>query len=131
MHLRSTKRLRSEVSLYDPIGEDREGNELTLLDILHADEEALDETIGRRLLVAKIYRSVRSLSKRERTVLEMRFGLNGGERMTQRQVARKIGISRSYVSRIEKRAVRRLCEALAAEGLEVPAHNTFGPLMGR
>jgi RNA polymerase sporulation-specific sigma factor len=108
MHLRTTKRIRQEIKLYDPVGADREGNEISLMDILSSDEdEVLDEVVLNidRDLLAECFGS---LSKRERTVLELRFGLGQQERLTQRQIGRQLGISRSYVSRIEKRALGKL-----------------------
>jgi RNA polymerase sporulation-specific sigma factor len=112
MHLRTTKRIRQEVMLYDPIGADREGNEISLMDILSSDEdEVLDEVVLNidRNLLSQCFGC---LSKRERTVLELRFGLGQQERMTQRQIGRLLGISRSYVSRIEKRALGKLLNAM-------------------
>jgi len=119
MHLRSTRRQRREVSLHDPIGVDREGNEVTLMEVLCVDLNDLDDVVGRRILVERIRETVKKLRRRERKVIEMRFGLWDGERLTQREVARQLGISRSYVSRIEKRAVKMLCECLAGKGQEV------------
>ena len=88
MHLRTTKRIRQEVMLYDPIGADREGNEISLMDILSSDDdEVLDEVVLNidRGLLAQCFGC---LSKRERTVLELRFGLGQQERLTQRQIGR-------------------------------------------
>lgn len=112
MHLRATRRLRNEMSLQDPIGVDREGNEITLMDVLHAEGVDMDELVGNRLMASTLRRVLSSLDGRERQVLEMRFGLNNGRRRTQREVARHLGISRSYVSRIEKRAVQKLYQCL-------------------
>lgn len=108
MHLRATKRLRHEISLQDPIGTDREGNEITLMDILRADSVDVEERVGIRLMALKMREEVKHLEERERRVLEMRFGLIDGRSLTQRDVAKVLGISRSYVSRIEKRAVEKL-----------------------
>lgn len=108
MHLRTTKRVRQEVKLDDPIGADREGNEISLMDILSTeDDEVLDAVvlnIDRGLLAERFG----CLSQREQTVLELRFGLGLREKLTQRQIGRQLGISRSYVSRIEKRALGKL-----------------------
>jgi RNA polymerase sporulation-specific sigma factor len=108
MFLRAAKRTRGEVSLYDPIGVDREGNEITLIDVLGSDPDAVHEQVAADVEMENLLRKLRYLDHKERTVLEMRFGLAGGRRRTQREVAKALGISRSYVSRIEKRAVSKL-----------------------
>ncbi len=103
MYLRSKKKSNKEVSLYEPIGTDREGNEIKLYDIIETDEEDVSEKIYLRENIQKLYEKVESeLSDRERLVLKMRYGLYSGEEYTQ------LGISRSYVSRIEKSAVEKL-----------------------
>lgn len=109
MYLRSKKKSNKEVSLYEPIGTDREGNEIKLYDIIETDEEDVSEKIYLRENIQKLYEKVESeLSDRERLVLKMRYGLYSGEKYTQREIARQLGISRSYVSRIEKSAVEKL-----------------------
>jgi len=109
MYLRSKKKSNKEVSLYEPIGTDREGNEIKLYDIIETDEEDVSEKIYLRENIQKLYEKVESeLSDRERLVLKMRYGLYSGEEYTQREIARQLSISRSYVSRIEKSAVEKL-----------------------
>ena len=109
MYLRSKKKSNKEGSLYEPIGTDREGNEIKLYDIIETDEEDVSEKIYLRENIQKLYEKVESeLSDRERLVLKMRYGLYSGEEYTQREIARQLGISRSYVSRIEKSAVEKL-----------------------
>ena len=109
MYLRSKKKSNKEVSLYEPIGTDREGNEIKLYVIIETDEEDVSEKIYLRENIQKLYEKVESeLSDRERLVLKMRYGLYSGEEYTQREIARQLGISRSYVSRIEKSAVEKL-----------------------
>lgn len=109
MYLRSKKKSNKKVSLYEPIGTDREGNEIKLYDIIETDEEDVSEKIYLRENIQKLYEKVESeLSDRERLVLKMRYGLYSGEEYTQREIARQLGISRSYVSRIEKSAVEKL-----------------------
>lgn len=109
MYLRSKKKSNKEVSLYEPIGTDREGNEIKLYDIIETDEEDVSEKIYLRENIQKLYEKVESeLSDRERLVLKMRYGLYSGEEYTQREIAKQLGISRSYVSRIEKSAVEKL-----------------------
>ena len=111
MHLRSKKKAAREISLYEPIGTDREGNEIKLYDIMEADDIDISERIQLRENIQKLYQKVESeLSQREKLVLKMRYGLYNGEEYTQREIARQLGISRSYVSRIEKSAVEKLRE---------------------
>lgn len=114
MHLRSTKKLRGEVMLHDPIGADKEGNEITLIDILAADHD-VEESVELNVEQQKMYQWIGRLSRRERKVLELRYGLWGGIRKTQREISKALGISRSYVSRIEKRALHKLQREMAAE----------------
>src|SRR5690606_29886721 len=114
MHLRSTKKLRGEVMLHDPIGADKEGNEITLLDVLAADHDVA-ERVERAAEEEAMYRRLHDLSRREKRVLELRYGLFGGMRKTQREISRALGISRSYVSRIEKRALSKLQREMSAE----------------
>lgn len=118
MHLRSTKRQRHEVMLHDPIGADKEGNEITLIDVLPSDNDVA-ERVEQKVDQERMYERLQHLSGREKRVLEMRYGLGDGDRKTQREVSRFLGISRSYVSRIEKRAIGKLQEALRPEGTEV------------
>lgn len=115
MHLRSLKRTRGEVSLYDPIGVDREGNEITLIDVLGSDPDVVPDLVGRRLEEGRLREKLQKLGGKERQVLELRYGISGGPRKTQREIARMLGISRSYVSRIEKKAVTKLCRELTEE----------------
>ncbi|MCK9221656.1 MAG: RNA polymerase sporulation sigma factor SigK [Limnochordia bacterium] len=114
MHLRSTKRLRGEVMLQDPIGSDKEGNEITLMDILSSDED-VGETVELRIEEERLLRKMDKLGKREKEVLELRYGLNGGPRRTQREISKRLGISRSYVSRIEKKAISKLHEEMCTD----------------
>lgn len=115
MHLRSTKRARYEVSLYDPIGVDKEGNAITLIDVLGTDPDVVAEMVENQCEKERMVREVARLQGREKTVLEMRFGLTGDERKTQREVAECLGISRSYVSRIEKKALEKIAENLLSQ----------------
>lgn len=117
MHLRSTKKNRSEVMLDDPIGSDKEGNEITLMDIL-ASEEDVAERVEFHVEQEAMYRRMAGLTKRERRVLELRYGLLGGIRRTQREISKALGISRSYVSRIEKRALHKLSRQMSVDAAE-------------
>lgn len=109
MLLRREKKCSKEVSLYEPIGTDKEGNEISLLDIIHCEDENILNLLVYSSNVKRLYEEVAALPDlREKQVLILRYGLYGGEEMPQREVARLLGISRSYVSRIEKRALEHL-----------------------
>jgi RNA polymerase sporulation-specific sigma factor len=117
MHLRATRKNKAELLLHDPIGADKEGNEITLIDVLgsEADEVALkvEGMLEEKKLVEKVEDT---LTCREKRVIEMRYGLKDGIRRTQREISRYLGISRSYVSRIEKRALTKLQREMVANG---------------
>ena len=109
MYLRSKKKTNKEVSLYEPLGIDKEGNEIQLYDIIETNEDDASDRIVLKQNRQKLYEELESLlTPRERLVLKMRYGLYNGEEYTQREVARQLGISRSYVSRIEKSAIQKL-----------------------
>ncbi|MFC4766222.1 RNA polymerase sporulation sigma factor SigK [Effusibacillus consociatus] len=108
MHLRSLKKTRKDVSLHDPIGTDKEGNEITLIDVLGTESDEVIDKVQLKLEKAKIYSRLTLLDEREQEVIRGRFGLPDGEEKTQREIAEELGISRSYVSRIEKRALTKL-----------------------
>jgi RNA polymerase sporulation-specific sigma factor len=116
MHLRKTKRSKEEKSLYEPIGADKEGNEITLIDILGTAINQINDQVELTLESEKLYQKLKELDQREQKVLEMRYGLEDGKKRTQKQIANKLGISRSYVSRIEKKAVENLCDKFRLEG---------------
>ena len=109
MYLRAKKKISREISLYEPIGTDREGNEIQLFDIIETNERDALEKIELQGDIKTLYQRVESeLSKRERMVLKMRYGLYNEEEYTQKEIAKRLGISRSYVSRIEKSAIEKL-----------------------
>ncbi len=111
MMLRSGKRLAKEVYLYDPIGSDREGNEINLLDIIEEAEVDIVENIMLEDDIKKLYHIIgKVLTDREREIICLRYGLSNQKEVTQREIAGMLGISRSYVSRIEKKALRKLRE---------------------
>ena len=115
MHFRSLRRQATEVSLSDPIDSDKEGNPLSLLDILSCEDhvlEDLEQGDQQRLLRQFM---TESLTPRERRVLELRYGLSGAGPMPQREVADACGISRSYISRIEKKALSKLARRFEEE----------------
>lgn len=111
MMLRSKKKTSKEISLYEPIGTDREGNEIQLYDIIETDDDDAHSKIALKDDIKLLYAKLESvLSPRERLVLKMRYGLYNQEEYTQREIAARLGISRSYVSRIEKSAIEKLRE---------------------
>lgn len=114
MALRSSKKIKCEVSLSDPIGVDKEGNEITLIDILGTKEDLVAEQAELRIQTKMLYALLgKCLTRREKAVIEMRYGLGGLRPQTQREIAKKTGISRSYVSRIESKAIAKLAEELS------------------
>ena len=109
MTIRASRKTKGEVSLQDPIGMDKEGNEITLIDILGTDPDSVTDQVELKLQVRRLHEKMQSvLKKREQIVLEMRYGLSNGKSKTQREIAKMLGISRSYVSRIEKKAIMKL-----------------------
>ena len=109
MYFRREKKYAGQVSLQEPIGHDDDGNEVSLMDVLQADTDDICEEMDKNNMIKKVLERVRSLlTRREREIILLRYGLGGAEPLTQREVAGRLGISRSYVSRIEKRALCRL-----------------------
>ena len=110
MHFRAQKKVKNEVSMHDTIDMDKDGNPLTYMDVIACDDSLADEVLI-RVSSERAYLLIEScLTPREREIIVMRYGLSGGAPMTQREVAARLGISRSYVSRIEKSALDRLRE---------------------
>ncbi|WP_010252299.1 RNA polymerase sporulation sigma factor SigK [Acetivibrio cellulolyticus] len=119
MQIRSSKKIQSEVSLQDPIGVDREGNEIALIDVIGNEAESVVEEVELKMQVKRLYNKMKVVLKsREKVVLELRYGLLNGTSKTQREIAKMLGISRSYVSRIEKKAIKKLGKELKAEGCQ-------------
>ncbi len=113
MTIRASKKSKTEVSLQDPIGVDKEGNEISLIDILGTEADAIVDQVELKIQTKKLYQKMEAiLKKREKLVIELRYGLSTGISKTQREIAEMLGISRSYVSRIEKRAIRKLYKEL-------------------
>lgn len=109
MSIRASRRIRQEVSLSLPIGTDKDGNEISFNDILGTDTDEIVDSINLKIQVGKLHKAINSaLTPREKTVIVCRYGLDGGEPRPQREIAAMLGISRSYVSRIEKRALEKL-----------------------
>ena len=109
MHFRAKKKTSKEVSLYEPIGTDKEGNQIHLLDIVESEEPDVVEMMERTRQIEKLLGLVpKVLQERELYIIVHRYGLFGNKAMTQREIASAVGISRSYVSRIEKKALDKL-----------------------
>lgn len=113
MHLRTLNKKKGEVSIYDPIGVDKEGNEISLMDILKSDGESISDKVESDFEQRALLEKVKKLTKREKLVLQLRYGLMNSPRRTQREIARALGISRSYVSRIEKKAIQKLMDEMS------------------
>lgn len=116
MLMRANKKTQGDVSLNDPIGTDKEGNQILLMDIIGADEEDVIREIDKREQVKKLYSNIASvLDEREREIINLRYGLADGNPWTQSEVAEVLDISRSYVSRIEKKALEKLRAGICDE----------------
>ena len=111
MFFRAGKKTAKEIYLYDPIGTDKEGNSISLLETIEAEEEDYTERLERKEKLSVLPKLLMSqLEEREREIIGLRYGLYGGRELTQREIADRLNISRSYVSRIEKKALRKLRE---------------------
>lgn len=111
MMLRSNKKLNAEVHLNEPIGKDKDDNVITLEEVLENDDKCLDDVVDTKMKIKKMYNKIKEVLKdREKTIIELRFGLNGGKPKTQKEIAKMMGISRSYVSRIETKAIEKLAD---------------------
>ena len=112
MFLRKASQRRNEISIDEPLNTDWDGNELLLSDILGTEEDTVNRGIESEVEKKLLMGEIEKLNERERTIMEMRFGLNGRKEMTQKQVANTVGISQSYISRIEKKIIRSIRENL-------------------
>ena len=109
MMLRARKKEQGDVSLSEAIGKDKEGNQIMLIDVMHSDDGEIFDKINTNLEIRQLYRNIQTeLDSREKTVILLRYGFINGHPLPQREIAKKLGISRSYVSRIEKKAVSKL-----------------------
>lgn len=112
MYLRKTAQQKNEISIDEPLNVDWDGNELLISDILGSDADMVNQRIEQESENAQLMRAVMKLNERELSIMELRFGLNGKKAHTQKQVADKLGISQSYISRLEKKIIGRLKEAI-------------------
>ena len=113
MHLRTEKRRSREVSLFEPIGTDKEGNVISLVDVIESEDEDVLETVAVRQQADEMYCILEALlPEREKQIISLRYGLFGQKEMTQREIAERLGISRSNVSRLEKSGLSKLRNAL-------------------
>ena len=113
MYLRSIKKLNAEVYLNDTVGKDKDDNVVTLEEVLENDQRSVEYVVDLKLKIKKLYAKMKEVLKdREKTIIELRFGLNGGKPKTQNEIAESMGISRSYVSRIESKAISKLSEEM-------------------
>ena len=113
MHLRATKKLGAEVPLNEPIGKDKDDNIVTLQEVLENEERNIEEEVDLKLKIKLLYEKIKSVLKdREKTIIELRFGLGGHKPKTQHEIAEMMGISRSYVSRIETKAINKLAKEI-------------------
>jgi len=117
MHFRNVRKTAGDVYISEPLDNDPEGSAITLMDIC-ADEESLIENIDLKMKAEKLYKFIEeNLGEREKEIVRLRYGLGGGRPLTQREIAKKLSISRSYVSRIEKRALQTLKKQFDRQGM--------------
>ncbi|MCI8496687.1 MAG: RNA polymerase sporulation sigma factor SigK [Clostridiales bacterium] len=125
MYFRSQKKTAQDVSMNEPIDTDKDGNTLSLMDVI-ATEDTIVDDLDLQLKSEHLYQYIKeSLEDREQEIIKMRYGLCGDKALTQREVAQKLGISRSYVSRIEKKALSRLKRRFDSEGMVNYRKNTL------
>ncbi len=115
MFLRKTSQQKNEISIDEPLNVDYDGNELLIADILGSDSDTVNIRLEKQSEQSQLLRAVNRLGDRELLIMELRFGLNGRRSHTQKQVADKLGISQSYISRLEKKIIRRLKKEMTAE----------------
>jgi RNA polymerase sporulation-specific sigma factor len=112
MHFRTQRKLQGEISLSDSLDADGDGNALSLMDVISVDDDMLEDLDARDSCIKVRRCVVECLTERENMIINLRYGLGGRSPLTQREIATKCGISRSYVSRIEKKALKKLEEAM-------------------
>jgi len=120
MFIRNNKKTKGEMSLQEPIGTDENGNEISLIDVLSSDEDSVIAIVERKIQLKQIYNKINiGLNEREKVVIQMRYGLLDGNPRTQREIALILGISRSYVSRIEKTVLKKLNKELNNSNINI------------
>lgn len=112
MHIRAQRKYKCEVSLNEPIGTDADGNQISLRDILGTEGDVVADEVALSCEYRNLRKHMQCLTEREQKVIAMRYGLSGGEALTQKDVGHSLGVSRSYVSRIEKKALEKLMKAV-------------------
>ena len=109
MFMRSSKKISNEVYLNEPIGKDKDDNVVTLQEVLENDERNIEDTVDLKIKIKELYKKMKNiLQEREQKIIELRFGLKGDKPKTQKEIAKMMNISRSYVSRIETKAIDKL-----------------------
>ena len=109
MHFRTIKKLNNEIYLEEPIGKDKDDNIVTLKDVIENEGKSVEDEIDLKIKINSLYEKMKEILKdREKTIIELRYGLNGKKPKTQNEIAKKLGISRSYVSRIETKAIEKI-----------------------
>ncbi len=117
MYLRKISKQKTEVSFDEPLKADWDGNELLLSDVLSSDDDIVSRDVEDEAEIEMLHNALNNLPPRERKIMDLRFGFSGGEEMTQKEVADMLGISQSYISRLEKRIISRLRKDLAKTGI--------------
>ena len=113
MYIRSSKKYSNDIFLQDPIGHDFDGNEITVMDMVKSDDDPVPDEVSDKIDITRMMRKIGEvLDEREREIIRLRYAVCGGEEMTQREIASMLGISRSYVSRIEKKALKKIASCL-------------------
>ena len=113
MYIRSSKKYSNDIFLQDPRGHDFDGNEITVMDMVKSDDDPVPDEVSDKIDITRMMRKIDEvLDEREREIIRLRYAVCGGEEMTQREIASMLGISRSYVSRIEKKALKKIAACL-------------------
>ena len=113
MYIRSSKKYSNDMFLQDPVGHDFDGNEITVMDMVKTDDDPVPDEVSDRIDIMRMIQKIDEvLDDREREIIKMRYAIYGGEEITQREIASMLGISRSYVSRIEKKALKKISACL-------------------
>ena len=113
MYIRSSKKYSNDMFLQDPVGHDFDGNEITVMDMVKSKDDPVPDEVSDRIDIMRMIQKIEEvLDEREREIIKMRYAIYGGEEITQREIAAMLGISRSYVSRIEKKALKKISACL-------------------